>query len=226
MHLLYANSGNGTGSLYHRWAEIMQPSEASSAWSVPLSIPGWRDIALPFGAAASGPRETISLGAASTLHLSGAKSVTGSLLYATWNGERWSAAEELNESGQIAESSGVSSATRSQGGELAVGWTGQANHSDTASQSLFLAVRTIPTVALSPADLTPVALNTTPTIASIVIPEPTSTLTPTPDLNAIPPSQSGSQSNAPLIWGGILAAAVVGGFVSKLLLDRLGERAR
>lgn len=227
VHLIYANSGNGNGSLYHRWAEIQQPSEESSTWSVPLSIPGWKDIALPFGATASGPREIANENSASAIHLAGAKSATGTLLYSSWNGERWSAAEVLNESGQIKEGTGVSTATRFQGGELAVGWAGQAKGSDHASQMLFMTVRNIPAVEITTADPTPPEINTTPTIGSMLIPEPTKTLTPTPNLNAIPPSQSGSQSNAPLIWGGILAAIVVVGiFAGKMLFGRSGERAR
>ena len=223
IHLLYASSDNGSGSLYHRWAEISQPTENSPSWSIPLSIPDWRNIVLPYGLASSGPAEMSLPEAISTIHLVGANPNTGTLRYSKWEGQRWSNSEEFGGDKQIEKGLGINAFAPQVGGKIAVGWLALPPETEEdQKESVFFTSREIPTVDLPAPEIASLELSATPASTSTVTLEPTQASTPTPDLNIAAPSRPPSIPVHPLVLGAVIAALAISSiFVARLISNRL-----
>lgn len=226
IHLLYASSDNGSGSLYHRWAEISQPTENSSSWSIPVSIPDWRNIALPFGVAASGPADQSVQETIGTIHLVGADPNTGALRYSKWEGQRWSNYEEFRGDKQIEKGLGISAFAPPGGGTLAVGWLALPSETQQdQKESVFFTSRAIPSVEILAPENVFVEPTETPASTSTVTPAPTPAATPTPILSLAAPTRSPPLPVHPLILGaGLAALAISSIFGARLIFNRITRR--
>jgi hypothetical protein len=192
-------------------------AEEGSGWSTAVTIPGWKEITLPFGLAASGS-ETVPPGA---LHLVGSEGGTGILRYSSWDGERWTAPEFLDEKGFIGKDLGTVIAARPQGAELAVTWLALPPGDNADHSELFFTSRAIPSLDMvQPTQLTS-GDTQTPEAASSPTVEPTVAPSATPNLNGYPAPSGSNGSIVPLAMGGILAAlAVIGVFSTTRFLSK------
>jgi len=206
LHLIYTEAA---GSVWHR-PYGMNGGTGGGGWGTARQVTGLTQVGGSVGLAVDG---------GGTLHLVGAAASDDTLLYTTWNGERWSRAEAFALGPHVEVGLGSAAATLDQGGQLAVALrVAVADEEEATVPAFYYVARVIPTVDV-PAPPAAVSLPTaTPEAAEI---EATPTLgvpTPTPDLTAGPaPASPGVD---PLLLGGGLATLIVAGGLAGWLLWR------
>jgi hypothetical protein len=210
IHLIYTAAD---GSVFQRRYGLSGETEGGR-WDAPGQVAGLPSVSGPVGLAVDG---------GGTLHLVGVAKGGEGLLYATWDGERWSSPEAfaLEPDGAQAAGAGLggAAATLRQGGQLAVALSVMvADEEGETAPALYYVARVIPTVEGAALPTPPPLPSATPQLAES---EPTPTLgvpTSTPDLLAVP-APAGPAVDPELLGGG-LAALIVGGGLAMWLLWR------
>ena len=213
-------------SVWHRWVKAGPPAETPQGWGTPVNVPGWSNVSAPFGVTVSGDSGS-EKNPAGVLHLVGVDIPTGSLLYNTWEGERWSQTETydpqypvmgVNYQTAAQTDLAASVATRLAGGQLAFVWKlnsiNDEGNSDTTAGDvrtggallpmLLFTDRQIPSIEVSsvPPPAAPVKVGTPP-------PTPEPTLQPTPTIALTNLTLSEESPVPPLAVGAGLGALIV-----------------
>jgi len=205
IHLLW-NEAGGQRAWWHQWS-----SDGGFDWTRPERVPGFGNVAGPAGLLSDG---------STTVHLLGLgqdSSGEPGLLYATWDGQRWSDPETfvLNLT-MDTPMTGISAALLPALGQLDVVFRGEGlEATGTEYTDLWHARREVPTVVATPV----------PTFTPRPIPTPLPTATsempptPTPSFNqATPPASDDSADLLPILLPVVVAALIVAGVLGARLL--------
>lgn len=229
LHLIYAQLTPDGGLLWHRSEPLGLPETTSSQtvinensstipnnWGPAVRVPGWDEVSLPYGVAATGALTEGSL------YLVGVSPVNGSFFYNMWKDGNWETSETFFPLSGSGIGIGLQAATMPEGENLTVAWERVPDQSilpigsssllnndtkapiSSSPASLYYTMRRIEAVNIT------VLPTVAPTLTPTVAPSPTPTTfipTPTPDLNKIPPPNNSQQF--PLIIGVVLSALII-----------------
>ena len=209
VHLLWNESSTDT-ACWHQWS-----ADGGLTWTRPERVPGFENVPGPIGAMADGAGMVYLVG------LGQDSSGQPTLLYATWNGQRWAEREVLGLSFSAdASLPGVSTALLPALGQLDVVLRGVTTSVGEISRArLWHAERAVPPVVATPMP----SFTPRPAAGPLPTPVPTTFATPTPSFDTAPPqtSESSIDDLLPLLVPGVLALVLVlGAFGARALLAR------